>query len=185
MKDFKEPVLIIGAGRVLADLDWQNEKALSEWRSQCASIRASYKQKTSRMVKGDKEYEYTKWYRIKGCSGSLESVGSEEPDWKKLLPPEPKPKEIPAVEYNGHLIMEKKDYEADSKTFREYLAFMLEDCINHIHPLYANPDKALDSVRRGGGAAGRSQASGGTENTLMKKCRNLWDEQDDEDIEED
>lgn len=97
------------------------------------------------------------------------------------MPPEPTLKQLPATEYEGHLVMEKKDYEANGKLFKEFLAFRLEDCKNLIHPLYANPDKALkdDSVRKGRVRSARSQNSGGTENALMKKCRGLWDEQED------
>lgn len=187
----KEPVIIISANGVLERQCIHFEMAHRDWGMKCRNIRASYKQKTSRMVKGDKEYEYTKWYRVKDDNtGGLECIGDTEPDWKKLLPPEPKPERLPAVEYEGHLVMEKKDYEANSKLFKEYLVFKLEDCTNFIHPLYKNLDKALKgvSVREGRVSSARSRLRSGTETVdktaLMKKCRGLWDDRGEDEGEE-
>ncbi len=87
-----------------------HENVHSKWETECRTIKASYKRKTSRMLKGDNEYEYTKWYKIKP-DGSLECVGDNEPDWNEILPPEPTPKHMPAVEYEGQLLMEQKDYD--------------------------------------------------------------------------
>ncbi|NJD54403.1 MAG: hypothetical protein FIB07_16260 [Candidatus Methanoperedens sp.] len=168
----KNIIVVINASRVLEELISKNEFARGKWMSDCRSIRASYKQKTSRMEKNGKTYEYTKWYREKD-TGGLECIGKDEPEWKKILPKEPEMRTITAKTYRGQLIMEQKDYEANIGLFLEYLVFRLEDCKNLLHPLFKNPEKALkgDSVRRGGVSSAGSQISGGTEN----KC---WNEGD-------
>lgn len=158
-------IVVIGAACVLDELRRKYELDHTHWLQQCRVIKASYKQKTSRMVKGEKEYVYTQWYKLKS-GGGLESAGNKEPDWNKLNPPEPKPKEVPGVAYSGHLLVEEKDYTANRELFREYLAFPLDECVNLAHPLFVNPENALknaDSVRKSGVSSARSQISGGTE----------------------
>ncbi len=171
----KDVVVVINGSSVLESLRSGNGFAHAKWMNNCRSIRGSYKQKTSRMVKGNKPYEYTKWYRTKDDMGGLECIGKDEPDWKKILPKEPEMRQFTAKTYASHLIMEQKDYEANIGLFLDYLVFRLEDCKNLIHPLYKNPEKALkgDSVRRGGVSSARSRRSGGTEKD--SKCWNDGD----------
>ncbi len=97
-------IVIIRGASVIASLNREYTWKHQEWEGMCASVRASFKKKTSRMVKGDKEYEYTKWYRMKGDCNGLECVGKEEPDYKQYYPPEPKPAvSFKGAEYEGHL----------------------------------------------------------------------------------
>ncbi len=161
----KNIIVVINASSILEEIQAGNEFGRRKWENNCHSIKASYKQKTSRMEKNGKAYEYTKWYREKD-TGGLECVGKDEPDWKKILPKEPEMRQIAAKTYEGHLIMEQKDYEAHIGLFLDYLVFRLEDCKNLLHPLYKNPEKALkgDSVHGGGVSSAGSQRSGGTEN---------------------
>lgn len=164
-------VVVINASEVLTDLTRSYAWKLDVWQSNCASVRAGFKKKTSRTVKNGKEYESTNWYKIKS-GGGLESVGKEEPDYEKYYPPKPEPAfTFKFQEYEGHVILEEKDYEANKKLFKDCLAFRLEECRNFIHPLYKNPQKAIDSVRKGGVSSGRSQISGGTENEFSVVAR--------------
>lgn len=161
MDGMKEPVLVIGGFDVIEDLDQEFDRVHSEWVSKCSAIKAQFKQKTSRMEKAGHVYEYTKWYREKS-NGGLECVGSTEPDFKKLYPAEPKPSHsFKFCEYDGHLIIDRIDYESNQIAFKNYLVFKLQECINMIHPLYSNPDKALkeyasDSVHSAGMSSERS-----------------------------
>lgn len=152
-------IIVINGMRTITGLYREYEMEHDIWGNKCASVRASFKKKTSRKGK----YEYTNWYREKS-GGGLECVGKEEPNYTKYYPPEPKPPySFEVLEYEQHLIIGLKDYEANLKLFKECLAFGLEDCKNLTHPLYKNPEKALSSVRAPGVNSARSQISGRTE----------------------
>lgn len=172
-------IVVINAYNVIAGLEEQYIREHTTWGNQCAIVRRGFRQKTSRSVKNDKEYESTIWYKV-NLDGSLESVGKEEPDYSKYYPPEPKPTySFKFQRYQDHIILEEKDYTANQTLFRACLAFALEECRNYIHPLYANPDKALkgDSVRKGGVSSVGSQISGGTEKERRLGCK-CWNEGD-------
>jgi len=162
-RNAENKIIIVGGAPVLASLNREYNWKYGEWKNQCASVHARFKKKTSRSQKNGKEYEYTNWYEE--TAAGLKSVGKEEPDYSEYYPPEPKPAvTFKAAEYNGHLILEHKDYEANSKLFKDCLIFSLEDCKNLLHPLYKNPEKALkDSVRSPGVSSGTISDHGMTE----------------------
>ncbi|HEY9245683.1 MAG TPA: hypothetical protein VIO11_02440 [Candidatus Methanoperedens sp.] len=82
-------------------------------------------------------YEYTKWYRVKDDYGGLECIGDMEPDYKQYFPPEPKPRyDFRVQHYDGHILIDSKDYEGSCALFENCLAFRMGDCQNRIHPLY-------------------------------------------------
>lgn len=143
-------IIVIDGNHILARLDSEYERKYSEWQLLCSAVRAGFKKKTSRTIKNGKEYESTNWY-MEQPGGGLKSVGKEEPDYRKYYPPKPKPAcSFGFQRYDEHVLLEKKDYEANLKLFKEYLAFPLEECQNRIHPLYKNPQKALNSVSQQG-----------------------------------
>jgi len=149
-------ILVIDGSRILAELNHQYERNRYEWEIQCSAVKARFKQKTSRTTKNGKVYESTNWYEEQP-GGGLKSVGKEEPDYSKYYSPEPKPVySFGFNEYDGHVILEEKDYKANQALFRDCLAFRLEECVNFSHPLYKNPQKAIDSVRKAGVSSARS-----------------------------
>ncbi len=170
----KDLIVVIGGGDIIASMDREYAMDLSIWGDRCAAVKKGFKKKTSRMRKGDTEYEYTKWYRIKGDYGGLECIGDKEPDYKNYFPPEPKPKygfkdHCSRLEY-GNILISSKDYDDNRAIFKECLAFRLEDCQNYSHPMYKNPEKTLKdrgSVRAPGVSSARSAVSGGTEKEDM------------------
>jgi hypothetical protein len=167
-------IIVIGGSRILANLDSNYQRAYSEWHAQCLAVHARFKKKTSRTVKNGKEYESTNWYEENG-NGGLKSVGKEEPDYKKYYPPEPKRRySFPFRGYDGHALLEEKDYNANQVLFLDCLAFPLEECTNRIHPLYKNPQEAVNSVRSPGTISARSSGETGQkkqiENCPKKDC---------------
>lgn len=171
MKMGNTAIIIIRGAPILASANREYEWEHRQWEAECSGVRARFHKKTSRCKKGGKEYEYTNWYQETGSG--LKSVGKEEPNYAGFYPPEPKPPySFKAVEYDGHLMLEKKDYEGNLKLFKDCLVFELEDCKNFEHPLYKNPGRALKdkgSVRKPGVSSGRSAISEETENEDM--CR--------------
>jgi hypothetical protein len=128
-------IIVINGQEVLAGLDESYKWKLEEWKGKCASVRAGFKQKTSRSKKNGKVYESTNWYEEQP-GGGLKSVGKEEPEYSKYYPPEPKPPiSFNYREYEGHVLLEEKDYTANQKLFKDCLAFNLELCRNTSHPL--------------------------------------------------
>ncbi len=167
-------VIVIGGGEIINSMDREFTIDLSMWGDQCAAIKAGFKQKTSRMQKGEKTYEYTKWYRIKG-DGGLECIGDREPDYRQYFPPEPKQKYDFKVRHyeGGHILIDSKDYEGNRSLFKDCLAFRLEDCQNYLHPLYKNPEKAIDSVPNRGASSKRSLSKPGQKKEDI--CLNDYD----------
>lgn len=172
-------ILVINGYEDIVALEESYIQKHTIWGNECASVRAMFKKKTSRKEKNGKLYEYTNWYR-ETSGGGLESVGKQEPDYKKYYPPEPKPAYSFAFkEYEGHVILEEKYYLENQKLFEECLAFRLEECQNRIHPLYANPDKAIkDSVRKSGVISARSSGNAGQKRDpacIDDGCLGDWD----------
>jgi hypothetical protein len=145
------PIIVIDGSRNLAKLDSEYERKHSEWHILCSSVRAGFKKKTSRTIKNGKEYESTNWY-MEQPGGGLKSVGKEEPDYSKYYPPESKHAySLKFQEYEGHVLLEEKDYMANQALFRDCLAFRLEECMNFIRPLYKDPNKAIKTGRKSKG----------------------------------
>ena len=127
-------IIVINGHEVLAGLDESYKWKLEEWKGKCASVRAGFKQKTSRSKKNGKVYESTNWYEEQP-GGGLKSVGKEEPDYTKYYPPEPKPPILFKYrEYDGHVLLEEKDFTVILALFKDCLVFRLDDCKNLIHP---------------------------------------------------
>ncbi len=153
------PIIVINASPVLASLNRSYQYKLDDWKAKCASIRAGFHKKTSRSQKNGHVYEYTHWY-IEKPGGGLQIVGKEEPDYTKYYPPEPKSEcSFKADEYEGHLIMDEGDYLENQKIFKDCLAFPIEECENFNHPLFVDPEKAINSVRN---SRNSSEGSRGT-----------------------
>lgn len=158
------PIIVIDGSRILAKLDSDYERKHSEWHLLCSAVRAGFKKKTSRTIKNGKEYEYTNWY-MEQPGGGLKSVGKEEPDYSKYYPSEPKPLIMfKFQEYWGHVLLEEKDYIANQTLFRDCLVFKLEECMNYIHPLYKDPNKAIKTGRK---SKGRNTAKSFTGDELL------------------
>ncbi|MCX9011315.1 MAG: hypothetical protein OIN66_09350 [Candidatus Methanoperedens sp.] len=166
----KDMVIVIQGAPVLTGLYREFEWKHREWEAECNGVRARFKKKTSRSNKNGQIYEYTNWYEETGSG--LKSVGKTEPDYSKFYPPEPKlPYSFEYNEYEGHIIISQKDYEANQKHFKDCLVFGLEEGLNRSHALYKNPEKALkDSVRKPGVSSGRSAVSMETEKGTIDMC---------------
>lgn len=146
-------LIVINGIEVLQFLDSEYHLEHSAWERSCDSLRKSFRKKTSRSIKNDKEYETTRWYRVMP-DGSMKSTGSsEEPDYSEFYTTEPKPRYgftvwVPEIrlQRDEHIVIEEKDYKENLKIFKDCLVFRLSNCENYMHPLHANPDKVL-SVR--------------------------------------
>jgi hypothetical protein len=142
-------IVVINGYKVIHMLEEQYIQESVAWKVKCAAVRAGFKQKTSKTIKNSKGYESTSWYMVKP-DGGLKSVGKEEPDYSKYYPPEPKPAySFKFQRYQDHIVLEEKDYLANQKLFEDCLVFALEECRNYSHPLYANPQKAVNGHNTG------------------------------------
>ena len=159
-------IIVINGAPVLDNLNSEYAWKHEQWINECASVRARFHKKTSRSQKGDKIYEYTNWYQETGSG--LKCIGKEEPDYSKYYSPEPKPAiSFQSPGYGEHIVLSQKDYEANQKLFNDCLVFKLEGCLNYIHPLYRNLEKALkDSVREHGVSSERSPRGAGQKDDL-------------------
>jgi len=165
-------LIVINGMEVLQSLDSEYHIEHSTWERSCDLIRKSFRRKTSRSIKNDKEYETTRWYRVMP-DGSMKSTGSsEEPDYSEFYTPEPKPSYgftvwVPDIRIHRdeHIVIEEKDYKENLKIFKDCLVFKLENCENYMHPLSANPDQVLSvRVLRAAGPAWQDRTNNSVRN---------------------
>lgn len=143
----ESPIIVIGGSSVLRGLDSEYQNECSEWQARCQAVHARFKKKTSCDTRHEIVYEYTNWYEEQP-GGNMKSVGKTEPDYKKYYPPEPKRGHCFSFrEYDGDVLLERKDYIASQAVFKRCLAFPIETCLNLNHLLYRNPLSVSLSVR--------------------------------------